>query len=139
MKHFNKIIVFDGECLICNSFYKWVLRNDKKNDFFFSNIQSQFYSRNSNIDKSKDSIIVIINNKKILYESDAVAYIFRKTKKQLAIRILISIFPKFISNFFYRIVAKNRYKIFGKKEKCYIPTEKEMNKFITWTYFDTFI
>ncbi len=131
MKHFNKIIVFDGECLICNSFYKWVLRNDKKNDFFFSNIQSQFYSRNSNIDKSKDSIIVIINNKKILYESDAVAYIFRKTKKQLAIRILISIFPKFISNFFYRIVAKNRYKIFGKKEKCYIPTEKEMNKFIT--------
>ena len=97
----------------------------------FTNTQSKFYSKNSNIDKSKDSIIVIINNKKILYESDAVAYIFRKTKKQLAIRILISIFPKFISNFFYRIVAKNRYKIFGKKEKCYIPTEKEMNKFIT--------
>lgn len=131
MKHLNKIIVFDGECLICNSFYKWVLRNDKNNHFFFSNIQSQFYSKNSNIDKSKNSIIVIINNKKILYESDAVAYIFRKTKKQLAIRILISIFPKFISNFFYRIVAKNRYKIFGKKEKCYIPTEKEMNKFIS--------
>ena len=131
MKYFNKIIVFDGECLICNSFYKWVIRNDKKNHFFFSNIQSQFYSKNSNIDKSKDSIIVIINNKKILYESDAVAYIFRKTKKQLAIRILISILPKFISNFFYRIVAKNRYKIFGKKEKCYIPTEKEMNKFIS--------
>ena len=68
----------------------------------FTNTQSKFYSKNSNIDKSKDSIIVIINNNKILYESDAVAYIFRKTKTQLAIRILISIFPKFISNFFYK-------------------------------------
>ena len=131
MKHFNEIIVFDGECLICNSFYKWVIRNDKKNVFMFTNTQSKFYSKNSNINKSKDSIIVIINNNKILYESDAIAYIFRKTKTQLAIRILISIFPKFISNFFYRILAKNRYKIFGKKEKCYMPTEKEMNKFIS--------
>ena len=124
------IIVFDGVCVICNKFYKWILKNDRNNQFMFTNTQSKFYSKNSNIDKSKDSIIVIINNNKILYESDAVAYIFRKTKTQLAIRILIYIFPKFISNFFYRIVAKNRYKIFGKKEKCYIPTEKEMNKFI---------
>jgi predicted DCC family thiol-disulfide oxidoreductase YuxK len=131
MKHMNEIIIFDGECFICNRFYKWLLRNDKKNHFFFSNIQSKFYSKNSNIDKSKDSIIVLINNNKILYESEAVAYIFRKTKTQLAIRILISILPKLISNFIYRIVAKNRYKIFGKKEKCYIPTEKEMDKFIS--------
>jgi predicted DCC family thiol-disulfide oxidoreductase YuxK len=131
MKHMNEIIIFDGECFICNRFYKWLLRNDKKNHFFFSNIQSKFYSKNSNIDKSKDSIIVLINNNKILYESEAVAYIFRKTKTQLAIRILISILPKLISNFFYRIVAKNRYKIFGQKEKCYIPTEKEMDKFIS--------
>ena len=125
------VIIFDGVCILCNHFLKWVLKNDKKNHFFFSNIQSKFYSKNSNIDKSKDSIIVLINNNKILYESEAVAYIFRKSKTQLAIRILISILPKLISNFFYRIVAKNRYKIFGKKEKCYIPTEKEMNKFIS--------
>jgi len=43
----------------------------------------------------------------------------------------ISIFPKFISNFFYKIVAKNRYKIFGKKDSCYVPTEEELKKFIT--------
>ena len=131
MKNFNEIIIFDGNCILCSSFYKWLLRNDKKNCFLFTYTQSEFYSQNSNIDKSKDSIIVIINNNKILYESDAVAYIFRKTKTQLAIRILISIFPKFISNFFYRIIAKNRYKIFGKKDSCYIPTEEELKKFIT--------
>ena len=131
MKKFNEIIIFDGNCVLCSSFYKWLLKNDKKNCFLFTNIQSEFYSKNSNIDKSKDSISVILNNNKILYESDAVAYIFKKTKTQLAIRILISIFPKFISNFFYKIVAKNRYKIFGKKDSCYVPTEEELKKFIT--------
>ena len=131
MKKFNEIIIFDGNCVLCSSFYKWLLKNDKKNCFLFTNTQSGFYSKNSNIDKSKDSIIVILNNNKIIYESDAVDYIFKKTKTQLAIRILISIFPKFISNFFYKIVAKNRYKIFGKKDSCYVPTEEELKKFIT--------
>ena len=112
MKHMNEIIIFDGECFICNRFYKWLLRNDKKNHFMFTNIQSKFYSENSNIDKSKDSIIVIRNNK-ILYESDAINYIFKKTKTQSFLRFILSIFPRFISNSIYRTIAKNRYNFFG--------------------------
>lgn len=129
MKYFNKIIVFDGQCLICNSFYKWVLRNDKKNVFMFTNIQSKFYSENSNIDKSKDSIIVITKNK-ILYDCDAIVYILKITKTQLVIRFIISIFPRFISNFFYQIIARNRYDFFGKKDTCYIPSKAELKRFI---------
>ena len=129
MKHFKKIIVFDGECLICNRFYKWVLRNDKKNVFMFTNIQSKFYSENSNIDKSKDSIIVITKNK-ILYNCDAIAYILKTIKTQLVIRFIISIFPRFVSNFFYQIIARNRYDLFGKKDTCYIPSKTELKRFI---------
>lgn len=129
MKHFNKIIVFDGECLICNRFYKWVLRNDKKNVFMFTNIQSKFYSENSNIDKSKDSIIVITKNR-ILYDCDAIVYILKITKTQLVIRFIISIFPRFVSNFFYQIIARNRYDLFGKKDTCYIPSKAELKRFI---------
>ena len=129
MKHFKKIIVFDGECLICNRFYKWVLRNDKKNVFMFTNIQSKFYSENSNIDKSKDSIIVITKNK-ILYDCDAIVYILKITKTQLVIRFIISIFPRFVSNFFYQIIARNRYDLFGKKDTCYIPSKTELKRFI---------
>lgn len=129
MKHMNEIIIFDGECFICNRFYKWLLRNDKKNHFMFTNIQSKFYSENSNIDKSKDSIIVIRNNK-ILYESDAINYIFKKTKTQSFLRFILSIFPRFISNSIYRTIAKNRYNFFGKKETCYIPDEDELKRFI---------
>ena len=129
MKHFNEIIVFDGECLICNRFYKWVLRSDKKNVFMFTNIQSKFYSENSNIDKSKDSIIVITKNK-LLYDCDAIVYILKTTKTQLVIRFVISIFPRFVSNFFYQIIARNRYDFFGKKDTCYIPSKAELKRFI---------
>ena len=129
MKHFNEIIVFDGECLICNRFYKWVLRSDKKNVFMFTNIQSKFYSENSNIDKSKDSIIVITKNK-LLYDCDAIVYILKTTKTQLVIRFVISIFPRFVSNFFYQIIARNRYYFFGKKDTCYIPSKAELKRFI---------
>ena len=125
----NEIIIFDGECFICNRFYKWLLRNDKKNHFMFTNIQSKFYSENSNIDKSKDSIIVIRNNK-ILYESDAINYIFKKTKTQSFLRFILSIFPRFISNSIYRTIAKNRYNFFGKKETCYTPNKAELKRFI---------
>ena len=93
------------------------------------NFKLKFYSENSYIDKSKDSIIVIRNNK-ILYESDAIKYIFKKTETQLLLRFILSIFPSVISNFIYRIIAKNRYNFFGKKETCYIPTEEEKKKFI---------
>ena len=132
------IIVFDGVCVLCNSFYKWVLKNDKENKFNFSNIQSKYYAENKKIDKSIDSILVV-NNKTVLYESDAVNYILRKLNKLLIIRLFIIVTPKLISNFFYRIIAKNRYKVFEKKKECFVPSGEELRKFIKWTLFDTFI
>ena len=124
------IIVFDGVCILCNKFYMWVLKNDRLNNFKFTNIQSDFYLKNKKINKSIDSILVITKNEEILYESNAVNYILKKINKLLLIRFLILITPNFISNFFYGIIAKNRYKIFGKKDSCYIPTEEEIKKFI---------
>ena len=52
------IIVFDGLCTICNSFFKWVLDNDKNDKYLFTNIQSDFYKKSVNINKSIDSIKV---------------------------------------------------------------------------------
>ena len=127
----KEIIVFDGVCIICSKFFRWVLKNDRINIFMFTNIQSNFYLKNKKINKSIDSILVITKNEEILYESEALNYILKKINKLMLIRFLIIITPNFISNFFYRIIAKNRYKIFGKKDSCYVPTEEELKKFIT--------
>lgn len=123
------IIVFDGLCVMCNSFFKWVLKNDKDDKYLFANIQSNFYKKNMDINKSIDSIILIKENN-IFYESEAIKYILKDLDKFFLLRLVLNVTPKFISNFFYKIIANNRYKIFGKKDKCELPNKNLLSKFL---------
>ena len=123
------IIVFDGLCTICNSFFKWVLDNDKNDKYLFTNIQSDFYKKSVNINKSIDSIILIKENK-IFYESEAIKHILKDLDKFYLLRLVLKLTPTFISNFFYKIVAQNRYKIFSKKDKCELPKKNQLSKFL---------
>ena len=123
------IIVFDGLCVMCNSFFKWVLKNDKDDKYLFANIQSNFYKKNMDINKSIDSIILIKENN-IFYESEAIKYILKDLDKFFLLQLVLNVTPKFISNFFYKIIANNRYKIFGKKDKCELPNKNLLSKFL---------
>ena len=114
---------------MCNSFFKWVLKNDKDDKYLFANIQSNFYKKNMDINKSIDSIILIKENN-IFYESEAIKYILKDLDKFFLLRLVLNVTPKFISNFFYIIIANNRYKIFGKKDKCELPNKNLLSKFL---------
>ena len=74
------IIVFDGLCVMCNSFFKWVLKNDKDDKYLFANIQSNFYKKNMDINKSIDSIILIKENNifSSIYYIEKVYYVSRR-------------------------------------------------------------
>ena len=123
------VIVFDGLCVMCNSFFKWVLKNDKDDKYLFANIQSNFYKKNMDINKSIDSII-LIKESNVFYESEAIKYILKDLDKFFLLRLVLNVTPKFISNFFYKIIANNRYKIFGKKDKCELPNKNLLSKFL---------
>ncbi|MAS31066.1 MAG: thiol-disulfide oxidoreductase [Flavobacteriaceae bacterium] len=123
------IIVFDGLCVMCNSFLKWVLKNDKGDKYLFANIQSDFYKKSMDINKSIDSIILIKENN-IFYESEAIKHILKDLGKFYVIQLVLDVTPTFISNFFYKIIANNRYKIFGKKDKCELPKKNQLSKFL---------
>ena len=123
------IIVFDGLCVMCNSFFKWVLKNDIDDKYLFANIQSNFYKKNMDINKSIDSII-LIKESNVFYESEAIKYILKDLDKFFLLQLVLNVTPKFISNFFYKIVAQNRYKIFSKKDKCEIPKKNQLSKFL---------
>tara|TARA_B100000242_G_scaffold48842_1_gene29127 strand:- start:645 stop:1031 length:387 start_codon:yes stop_codon:yes gene_type:complete len=123
------IIVFDGLCVMCNSFLKWVLENDKDDKYLFANIQSDFYMKSMDINKSIDSIILIKENN-IFYESEAINYILKDLDKFYLLQLVLNVTPTFISNFFYKIIANNRYKIFGKKDKCELPKKNQISKFL---------
>ena len=74
---------------MCNSFFRWVLENDKNDRYLFTNIQSDFYNKNVSINKSIDSIILIKENK-IFYESEAIKHILKDLDKYYLLRLVLN-------------------------------------------------
>lgn len=130
----KKLILFDGICNLCNSSVLYVIKNDKKDRFRFAPIQSEFgqnliekYGVNT---EKTDSILLYTEENGIDYKSTAalkIAYYLGFPNSLLSIFLII---PLFIRNWVYDYIAKNRYKWFGKKESCMIPTPELKSKFL---------
>ena len=126
----NDIIIYDGVCVMCNSFFRWVHKNDKKNIFMFSNFQSKYSLNNMDKLKNTDSIAVVLKEGGVLRKTEAVYYILKKTNSFLAARFLIFVIPYPISNIFYDFIASIRYNIFGKYDSCPVLDKEYKLKFI---------
>lgn len=128
-----KIILFDGVCNLCNSSVNFVIRNDKKRIFKFSPLQSnygqQFLKKHSISTIDTDSIILIVNDKSFT-KSTAALHIAKHLSGLYPLLFVFIIVPKFIRNWVYDYIAKNRYKWYGKKESCMIPTPELKERFI---------
>lgn len=116
LKH--EIIIYDGVCVLCNFFIRWILKKDQNFNFKVTNLQSNFTKTNYIEVTKVDSVAVILKDGGILQKSKAVAYILKKIKRLLLIRLLLIIFPSFLSNFIYDLIAKSRYLLFGKYSSC---------------------
>ena len=116
LKH--EIIIYDGVCVLCNFFIRWILKKDQNFNFKVTNLQSNFTKTNYIEVTKVDSVAVILKDGGILQKSKAVAYILKKIKRLLLIRLLLIVFPSFLSNFIYDLIAKSRYLLFGKYSYC---------------------
>lgn len=130
----KKIILFDGVCNLCNDSVIKVIKNDKRNIFLFAAIQSETGQKIINhlkIDTSKtDSIILYEPNKAYYTKSDAALRIMKEFSGFWKIMQIFRILPNSFNNIFYDYVARNRYKWYGKKESCMIPTPELKAKFL---------
>ena len=126
----NDVIIYDGVCIMCNSFFRWVHKNDKKDIFMFTNFQSDYTSTRMDILKDSNSIAVILADGTVLRKINAIKHVLKKTKKFIIITLILKILPNFISNFFYDIVANLRYFLFGKYDNCPVLDEKYKSKFL---------
>ena len=124
------IIIYDGVCKMCNAFFRWVHKNDKKDIFMFTNFQSDYTSTKMDILKDSNSIAVILANGTVLRKINAIKHILKETKKFIIISLILKIVPNFIANFLYDIIANLRYVIFGRYDSCPILDEKYKSKFL---------
>ncbi|KGL63317.1 thiol-disulfide oxidoreductase DCC family protein [Polaribacter sp. Hel1_85] len=130
----KKIILFDGVCNLCNNSVLKVIKYDKKNVFLFTAIQSEKGKEIVNhlgIDVSNiDSIILYEPGVSYDIKSTAALKIMNEFSGFWKLTQLFWIFPESFRNYIYDYIAKNRYKWFGKKESCMIPTQELKNKFL---------
>ena len=129
----HKIILFDGVCNLCNTSVKIVIRNDKKDCFRFAALQSDIgkdYITKFNIDSTETDSIILIDQEKVYVKSTAALYISKSLSGAYPLLFGFIIIPKFIRNWVYDFVARNRYRWYGKKESCMIPTPELMAKFL---------
>lgn len=133
--HDNKqIVLFDGVCNFCNSSILKIIKNDKKDIFVFAPLQSEVGKQLTNhfkIDITKiDSIILVSSEANFYIKSTAALKIINHFGGFWNLFKIGWILPVSFRDFFYNYIAKNRYKWFGKKESCMIPTPKIKSKFI---------
>ncbi len=129
----KKIILFDGVCNLCESSVQFIIKNDNKDLFRFASIQSEIGQqiiKYLGIDSTKvDSIILYVPGEAYYLKSEAAMQIAKDLKSWHKIISYLS-FTGSLGNFIYDYVAKNRYRWFGKKETCMIPTKELKVKFL---------
>lgn len=130
----QKLILFDGVCSLCDASVQYVIKHDKNDYFRYTALQSdvgQQILKEYNIDRSKmDSILLYTPDKGIAYKSTAALQIASKLGFPRNVLSIFLIVPAFIRNWVYDYIAKNRYKWYGKKEECMIPTPELKSKFL---------
>ncbi|WP_452225930.1 thiol-disulfide oxidoreductase DCC family protein [Lacinutrix cladophorae] len=132
-KH-KHLILFDGVCNLCNSTVQYVIKQDKKDVFRFAALQSDIGKsiiEKYNIDTVKtDSILLYSEENGLKVKSTAALYIAKDLGFPNNILVVFLIVPTFIRNGVYNYIAKNRYRWYGKKESCMIPTPELKGKFL---------
>jgi predicted DCC family thiol-disulfide oxidoreductase YuxK len=130
----KKIILFDGVCNLCNASVQYIIKKDKKDVFRFVALQSdlgQKITKHIGVDTSNlDSIILYEPGKAYYYKAEAALKIATSFGGFYSILKLFTFIPNAISNTVYDYIAKNRYKWYGKKESCMIPTPELKSKFL---------
>ncbi|HEY6144326.1 MAG TPA: thiol-disulfide oxidoreductase DCC family protein [Flavobacterium sp.] len=130
----KKIILFDGVCNLCNSAVQFVIQHDTKDVFRFVALQSELGQeilKHIGINpKNIDSIILYEPGLAYYYKSSAAIQIARSLGGFLHFGTVFRIIPTAIRNQLYDYIAKNRYKWYGKKESCMIPTPELKAKFL---------
>lgn len=126
------VIFFDGHCVLCNRTVKILIKMDKGRKLKYSSLQGKMFQEVQKLQHINSSESVIFWSEGKFYQrTEAVIHILLELGgiyKMLGASL--KIFPIFILDFFYNFIARNRYRLFGKKDVCLIPTDEVKDLFI---------
>jgi predicted DCC family thiol-disulfide oxidoreductase YuxK len=129
----KQIILFDGVCNLCNTSVQFVIQRDTSGKFNYAALQSvagQKLLKENNLPANEFYSIILIKNGEVFQRSRAALEIARGLSGLWPLLYVFVIVPPFIRNGIYNWIAKNRYRWFGRKDECMIPTPELKSRFL---------
>jgi predicted DCC family thiol-disulfide oxidoreductase YuxK len=134
----NPIVLYDGVCGLCNRLTQFILKHDTHGRFLFASLQSdlaaRLLKRHGRDAHDLDTVYLVIEyeqpGERLLERSDAVLYIGTQLGGIWSVAKAGWLLPKILRDAVYKVVARNRYRVFGKYETCLLPEPKHRKKFL---------
>jgi len=135
----NPIILYDGVCALCNRFVEFVLKHDSRDRFRFASLQSDFAARllrrHGAVPQDLDTMYVVLDHglpgERLASRSAAAVAVLQELGGAWnALARTLQAMPAGMRDWAYNLVARNRYRTFGKYDSCPIPSEKDRRRFL---------
>lgn len=127
------VVLFDGYCNFCSNSVRFINQRDHQNYFRFTGLESEKGKKllkEHGSERDSFNSVILIEGKQIYTESTAALRIARKLSGLWPLFYIFIFVPKGVRNAVYGLIAKNRYRWFGKKENCFIPSKELKQKFL---------
>ena len=129
----NPVLLFDGVCNLCSGFVQFVIKIDPKGKFRFASLQSEIGQKMltaAGLSTSDLGTVVLIHSGNVFTHSDVALESARILGGPWSLFYAFSILPRFLRDGIYNWVARNRYRWFGKKDACMMPTPDIQQRFL---------
>ncbi len=117
------IIVFDAECVLCSANAQFVLKHDRQGHFRLTSTQGRVGAeiyRKRGMDPEKPSTILVVDGDRVRQDSDAVLSIYEGLGFPWRLLTVLRVVPAVVRDPIYRWIARNRYRVFGKRTSCWV-------------------
>ena len=127
------IVIFDGVCNFCNGAVNFIIQRDHADKFVFTPLQSPVATgliAKHGIEEIGQDSFVLIKHEQCYFRTDAALEISKDLSGYWYVFRIFKLLPRPVRDYFYRLLARNRYRLFGKTEHCMVPTPELKQKFL---------
>ncbi|HKP47623.1 MAG TPA: thiol-disulfide oxidoreductase DCC family protein [Pyrinomonadaceae bacterium] len=134
----HPILLYDGVCGLCNRLVQFIIKRDRNGHFRFASLQSEIASavlkKHGRDPHDLDTVYVIVDysqpSERLLARSDAILFVLKKIGGFWRLAMAGRVLPRPLRDLIYNLVARNRYRVFGRYESCMLPDPQHRAKFL---------
>lgn len=129
----RRIVVFDGVCNLCNGSVNFIIAHDRECRYLFASRQGAVGRKilsDLGIDPDNPHTFVLVKDGRYLFKTDAALEIARDFHGAWRALRILRFVPRPVRDGFYRWVARNRYRLFGRRDQCMVPTFELRTRFL---------